>query len=108
MLNKISKNQALKIISGELTAIIVFHMLIIIRIIPYEIVWAGKLKSVNKMYVFEMVSVFINILLFGVLFLKGNYIKHYINSKIINGILWFFIFVFALNTVGNLMAKSFF
>jgi len=95
-------------IIGLLTAVIVFHMLIIIRIIPYEIVWAGKLKSVNEMYVFEMVSVLVNILLLAVLLLKGNYLKHKINSKIINGILWFFVFVFALNTVGNLMAESFF
>jgi hypothetical protein len=108
MLNKISKNQALKIILGVLTAIIVFHILIIIRIIPYEIVWAGKLKSVNEMYVFEMVSILVNILLLAVLLLKGNFLKYKIDSKIINGILWFFVFVFALNTVGNLMAKSFF
>jgi len=108
MLYKVSKDQALIMIIGLLTAVIVFHMLIIIRIIPYEIVWAGKLKSVNEMYVFEMVSVLVNILLLAVLLLKGNYLKHKINSKIINGILWFFVFVFALNTVGNLMAESFF
>ena len=108
MLNKISKNQALKIILGVLTAIFVFHILIIIRIIPYEIVWAGKLKSVNEMYVLEMVSILVNILLLAVLLLKGNYIKHKIDSKIINGILWFFVLVFALNTVGNLLAKSLF
>lgn len=108
MLNKISRNQVLKIILWLLTAIIIFHILIIIRIIPYEIVWAGKLKSADEMYVYEMVSVFVNILLFAVLFLKGNYIKHNIDIKIINGILWFFVFVFALNTIGNLMAKSFF
>ena len=108
MLNKISRNQVLKIILWLLTAIIIFHILIIIRIIPYEIVWAGKLKSADEMYVYEMVSVFVNILLLAVLFLKGNYIKHNIDIKIINGILWFFVFVFALNTIGNLMAKSFF
>lgn len=108
MINKISKTQALRIIIGLLTIVIVFHMLIIIRIIPYEIVWAGKLKSISEMYVFEIVSIFINILIVAVLLLKGNFIKHKINDKIINGILWFFVVVFALNTVGNLLAKSLF
>lgn len=108
MLDIISKAQALKIILWLLMAVIVFHFLIIVRIIPYEIVWAGKLKSVNEMYVFEIVSVLVNVLLIAVLLLKGNYIKQKINNKIINGILWFFVFVFALNTVGNLLAKSFF
>jgi len=108
MLNKISKNQVLKIILWLVTVLIVFHFLIIGRIIPYEIVWAGKLKSVNEMCVFEIVSVLVNVFLLAVLLLKGNYIKHKINSKIISSILWFFVFVFALNTIGNLMAKSYF
>lgn len=108
MLHKISKSQALKIILGLEAAVIIFHLLIIIRIIPFEIVWAGKLKTVDEMYVFEIVSVLINLILMAVLLLKGNYINNKINQVIINGILWFFVFVFALNTVGNIMAKTFF
>jgi hypothetical protein len=108
MLSKISKNQVLIIMIGLLSGVIVFHILIIIKIIPYEIVWAGRLKSTNEMYVFECVSLLLNMLLLSVLILKGNFIKHKINDKIINGILWFFMLVFALNTVGNLMSKSLF
>lgn len=108
MLHKLSKTLALKIILGLLTAVIVFHLLIISRIISYEIVWAGKLKSVSEMYVFEIISILVNVLLITVLLLKGNVIKHKINDKIINGILWFFVLVFALNTIGNLLAESLF
>lgn len=108
MLNILSKTQALRIIIGLMIAVIVFHLLILIRIIPYEIVWAGKLKSASEMYVFEGLSILVNILIMAVLLLKGNFIKHRINDKIINGILWFFVLVFTLNTVGNLLAKSLF
>lgn len=108
MLNIISKVQALKIITGLMIAVIVFHLLILIRIIPYEIVWAGKLKSASEMYVFEGLSILVNILIMAVLLLKGNFIKHRIDNKIINGILWFFVLIFTLNTVGNLLAKSLF
>jgi len=108
MLNKISEAQALKIILGLLTAVIVFHLLIITGIIPYKIVWAGKLKSVSEMYVFEIVSILINIFLLTILLLKGDIIKHTINDKIITGILWFFVLVFALNTIGNLLAETLF
>jgi hypothetical protein len=88
--------------------VVIFHALIIIGIIPYEIVWAGKLKSVSEMYVFEIVSIIVNMLLLIVLLLKGNFLKHTINEKIINGILWVFVLVFGLNTIGNLFAKSLF
>jgi len=108
MLNIISKAQALKIITGLMIAVIVFHLLILIRIIPYEIVWAGKLKSASEMYVFEGLSILVNIVIMAVLLLKGNFIKHRIDDKIINGILRFFVLVFTLNTVGNLLAKSLF
>jgi len=108
MFNKISKIQALKIMLGLLSAVIIFHLLVIIRIIPYEIVWAGKLNSVSEMVVFEIVSILINILLITVLLLKANFIKHTINVKVINGVLWFFVGVFALNTIGNLLAESLF
>jgi len=108
MLDIISKSQALKIILGLQTAIIIFHLLIIIRIVPYEFVWAGNLKSINEMYVFEFLSVLINLILIAVLLLKGSYIKSKIGQAITSGILWFFVFLFGLNTIGNLMAKSIF
>ena len=108
MLIRITQDCALRIALGLLTAVIVIHLVIIINIIPYEIVWAGKLKSTNEMYVYEGVSLLMIMVLFSTMLLKGNFIKHKVNDKILNGILWFFMLVFALNTVGNLMAESLF
>ncbi len=100
------QSQALKIMISLLTMVILFHVLIIVQFIPYEIVWAGKLKSVDEMYIFESVSILINLFLVIVLLLKGSYIKNSISHKVLNGILWIFVAIFALNTVGNLMAKT--
>ncbi len=104
----LTSKQALKIMLGLLSIVVLFHVLILIQIIPYTIVWAGKLNTVEEMYVFETVSILINLVLILLLLLKGNYLKNTIPSKILNGILWFFIIVFTLNTVGNLMAKTLF
>jgi hypothetical protein len=98
----------IKIMLGLLTAVLLFHILVLFRIIPYEIVWAGKLNSVNDMYTFESMSILINSILITTLLLKGEYLKLQIPEKIINGILWFFVILFALNTVGNLLAKTVF
>jgi hypothetical protein len=100
------QSQALKIMISLLTLVILFHVLIIVQFIPYEIVWAGKLKSIDEMYFFESVSILVNIFLIIVLLLKGNYIKNSISHKVLNGILWVFVAIFALNTAGNLMAKT--
>lgn len=83
-----------------------FHVLIVLQIIPYTIVWAGKLNSLNDMYKFEIVSLSINFILLSVLLLKAEYIKSKIPPIVLNVIIWIFIVLFSLNTIGNLMAEN--
>lgn len=104
----ISPEKVLKFMIGLLVVVVLFHFSILFQIIPYTIVWAGKLNTVNEMYTFEATSIAVNLFLILILVLKGNYIKHPIPEKWSNGILWFFVVVFALNTIGNLMAKTVF
>lgn len=104
----VSPEKALKFMLGLLVIVVLFHFSILFQIIPYTIVWAGKLNTVNEMYAFEATSIAINLFLILILVAKGNYIKHPIPEKWLNGILWFFVVVFALNTIGNLFAKTVF
>ena len=89
-----------------LAAVILFHVLVLVQVIPYTIVWAGKINTVEEMVTMETVSIAINVILILVLSLKGNYIKSKISPGILNAIIWLFVFVFALNTIGNLFSKS--
>ena len=107
-MERMTKKEALKMMIGLLTLVVIFHLAIITELIPYSIVWAGRLKTPDEMYAFEAVSISINILLVALLFLKGNYIKHRISNKVLNTILWLFLLLFALNTIGNLMAETLF
>lgn len=86
--------------------VIVFHLLVLFRVIPYTIVWAGKINTVEQMRVFEMVSLAINLLLIITILIKGKYLKINIHPKIIQVILWIFFILFVLNTIGNLFSKS--
>lgn len=104
----ITKEIAIKLMLGIFALVVVFHTLILTQIIPYTIVWAGKLKTVNEMFVFEIISISINLFLILVLILKGRSIKNNSSHKLINGILWVFIILFAFNTIGNLMAETLF
>lgn len=100
------KNRAFKIMIGLLAIIILFHFCIIFKIIPYDIAWGGRLKNDTQMYIFEIFSIVMNGLLITVLLLKADYLKHKISEKVLDVILWFFLILFALNTVGNLFAKT--
>lgn len=102
------KNIALISMLLLLSLVMIFHLSILTQIVPYDIVWAGKLKTKQEMYVFETVSILINSILISTLLIKGNYLKINISHKIINAILWIHVVLFSLNTLGNLTAKTLF
>jgi len=107
-MNGTSKWKALKIMIPLLSLVIIFHLAIITRLIPYQVVWAGKLKSVNEMYAFETASIAMNIFIIALLLLKVKHLKRNISSKILDTLLWLFVILFAVNTIGNLMAETLF
>ena len=106
MINFISKQQSIKIMLVLLSIFMVFHVLVIIQIIPYTIVWAGKLKSYKDMYEFEGSAIFINLMLILILLARGQYIQLPVSQQFISIVLWLFVLLFALNTIGNLFAKT--
>jgi membrane protease YdiL (CAAX protease family) len=89
-----------------LSIVTVFHLCIILKFIPYDITWGGRLKNDNEMYVFETISIFVNLFLISTLLIKGNYLKIRLNEKGINIVLWIFFFIFILNTIGNAVAVT--
>ena len=97
---------AVNILLCRLAIAIVFHLCILFKITPYEITWGGRLKNDQEMYVFEAISIVVNLFLGVILLIKGSYIKPIISIKIVNIILWGFIILFGLNTIGNIFAAT--
>lgn len=97
------KNEkAIKLLIGLLSLVIVFHILFLLQIIPYNIAWGGRLKTVQEMYVFEIVSIALNLFLIWIVWLRAKNVK----STTVNIILWVFFGIFSLNTIGNLFAQT--
>jgi len=99
-------NIQIKILLGLLFSVILFHICIIVKIIPYNIAWGGRLTNDNEMYVFESISILINLFLSWLLLMKGEFVEFKFPNKTVNLILWIFFALFILNTVGNLFAKT--
>ncbi len=101
-----NSNYSIKILLGLILAVILFHLAIIFKVIPYAIVWGGRLRTTTEMYVFETVSILINIFLAVILLMKDNRIRHRFKASVVNVILWIFFGIFVLNTIGNILAKT--
>lgn len=94
------------ILLSILFAVTVFHLLILTQVIPYTVVWAGKLESLDEMYVFETVSIVINMVLIVAVLKKIKCINTHIPDRVVAAVLWLFVVIFTLNTIGNLFAVN--
>jgi hypothetical protein len=103
---KLTRYNAIRVLLGLVSIVTFFHLLLLIKLIPYTIAWGGRLQSDEQMYMFETASIAINLFLIFTLLMKGGYIKARLKEKIVNTVLWIFLILFVLNTIANLFAQT--
>jgi hypothetical protein len=101
-----NKKQTGLLITGILTLVILFQLLVLTGVIPYAIVWGGRLSSDSQMVQFVSASIFTNSIFIGIVLIKIQVIAIKMKTALINGLLWVMILIYLLNTIGNLMAKT--
>jgi len=84
----------------------VFHLFVLSGVVPYSIVWGGRLESTIQIYLFETISLAVTLAVIILAGIKGKFIKPYLPSKVVNFLLWVLAVLFAFNTIGNLFAES--
>ncbi len=89
-----------------LSLILVFHCCIMFKIIPFNIVWGGRLKSDKEMYRFETASILINLFFLFALLVHSNILIADYSKIIMKIILWIMTILFAINTLGNIVSKN--
>jgi hypothetical protein len=77
-----------------------------VKIIPYNIIWGGRIRKDVAMYKFETISIVLNLFLSWVLLMKGEFVQFKFPNTTVNRFLWIFFALFILNTVGNFFAKT--
>lgn len=99
-------NTSLNILIFLVFVLTLFHLLILFQLLPYDIVWGGRMKSLEGMYKMEGGALMVTLLFGFVLLMQRGIIKAYISLKVVRAILWVFLVFFLLNTVGNLLAET--
>jgi hypothetical protein len=88
--------------------IIVFHLLVIVGIIPFQIVWGGRLTNQAQMIQFETISIIVNLIMLMIVAFRAGFFQASIKPIIITAALWSMCILFLLNTVGNLASINLF
>lgn len=91
-----------------LGVVLLFHLSIITGLVDFKLVWGGRLKTQEEMFVFESISLALNAYLLLIILQKENWIKQLFSPKVQNVSLWIFTVIFSLNTLGNLLANNLF
>ncbi len=89
-----------------LSLVILFHLLVIAGVIPFQVVWGGRLKDTSQMLVFESVSILLNLLMLTVVSIQAGLVKVTLNQRILKIAFWLMGILFFLNTIGNLVSLN--
>ena len=89
-----------------LSLFLLLHFSILIKIIPYNLVWGGRLKSEKEMVRFEIFSILINSLFVIITLTQMSLLTIDIPKNVITYSLWLMTGLFLLNTLGNVTSKN--
>ena len=89
-----------------LSLLLVLHICILLKFIPYNVVWGGRLKSDTEMYRFEIVSILINLFFLFSILVQSNFLTINFPKKIMTIILSIMTALFLFNTFGNAISKN--
>lgn len=94
------------LVVGTLSLVIIFHILVLIGVIPYTIVWGGRITTFEQMVVFEAISITLNTVMILAVAAYSGIVTSKINRKFLRIGLFAMVILFSLNTVGNLFSEN--
>lgn len=88
-----------------------FHFAVIIGIlffdiVPLDFLWGGQMKTKDELLVFEIISFVVQVLCLWVLNVKVKLARLNKTNLIADILIWILCVVFFINTIGNLIAKT--
>lgn len=103
---KITAKFAAHSIITILSLVVLFHLLVVMNVIPYNLVWGGRLENKTEMLQFELVSIGVNLLMLLVVLVKAGILRVALPPKLLTLALWLMFALFVLNTAGNLLSVN--
>lgn len=102
MKNIISTKFAGNVLISLLILLIVFHVLVLMKVIPYQIVWAAQIDDSSTLLIYEGFAISLTALFVLIISMKIGYFMPRKFNKVVNSGVWFVFIYFLLNTIGNL------
>jgi len=102
----LSTNVASKGIIAILSFIVIFHLLVILKLIPVEIVWGGNIDTNRQFYIMESICITLNLFFIFIVSVYAGFLKFNLNPVMLRMVIWTMFILFLLNSIGNIMSKN--
>ena len=103
MKSLISAREAGNILLAGFAALMVFHVLVLLKVVPSNIVWGGQVgDSASNFVLMEIIALVITLLFAVIVAVKVEYLKVSRFHGIINLGIWLIFAYLILNTIANL------
>lgn len=102
----ISESAVGKSLLALLSAIMLFHVLVIINVIPYEIIWGGRIRNRRELINLELISIIVNAIMIFVVLIRTGMVGFSIRRRWMRLLFWMMFAFFLLNTLGNLVSLN--
>lgn len=80
--------------------------MVVTSVIPFEIVWGGRLKSREEMIPFEITSIALNLVMLGIVMMQAGLLKVNVKPVVLRIAFWCMFVLFSINTVGNIFSSN--
>jgi hypothetical protein len=88
-----------------LNSIIVFyHICVLMQYIPYTLIYGGKIQSLEEMYIHEVFSLLVNILILSIIYVKKKFIIENKKNSLLNLMVYGLCVIFMFVSIYNLIA----
>lgn len=86
--------------------LVLLHLLVLAKVIPYQFLWAGRIKTDQEMVRFESVSLVMSLFFVLIYLAQAHFIPVQLPPLWLKVTLWIMAAFFLLNTFGNLASKN--
>jgi len=95
-----------KLLLVLLSLLIVFHVLVILDVLPYDQTWGGSIEDKSQVIVFEGLAIVLTFVFILMVSIKLDYLKIKRLQKVADIAIWAMGGFFVISLIGNLLARG--
>ncbi|MEC7771863.1 MAG: hypothetical protein VX798_11815 [Bacteroidota bacterium] len=89
-----------------LSLLVVFHVLVLLDVLPYDQTWGGSIQDKSQVIAYEGFAIVLTLVFILMVSIKLDYLKIKRLQKVADIAIWIMVGFFAISLIGNIMAKG--